>query len=259
MNKPFHYEGSIRETALPEMFFTIFKHRVPGPLDIGREDVRKRIYISDGNVLFATSTERTDRLGAYLYRRGKLSREALEKTIVKRERAGAKHGQILIEEGLLSPAELYEAIRGQMEAIVWSVFSWQEGHFSFKIGEFTEPTIRIHLPLRQVIIRGIQRAPEIKSMVARLGKKHTILRPIYCTEDLIEVALDLREYNLLRLVDGKRTIFDICTQGPFSVSENARFLYAYHVLNLVEVVDKSPTFDSGALKIRLDADRKVNL
>ena len=259
MNKPFHYEGSIEETALPEMFFTIFKHRVPGLLDIGREDVRKRIYISDGNVLFATSTDRTDRLGAYLYRQGKLSREALEQTILKREQAGAKHGQILIEEGLLSPADLYSAIRGQMEAIVWSVFSWQTGHFSFKIGDFTEPTIRIHLPLRQVIIRGIQRVPEIKSLVARLGKKHTVLRPIYCTEDLIEVALDHQEYSLLRLVDGHRTIFDICTKGPFSVSENARLLYAFRVLNLVEVVTPGEVFDSGAVKIRLDADRKVDL
>ncbi len=257
MSKPQYYEGTLRETSLPEMFFTIFRHRVPGLIDISRDGISKRIFISNGNVLHATSTDRSDRLGAYLYRTGKLSRDELERTMRRREHSGSKHGQILIEDGLLSPAELYEAIRGQMESIVWSVFTWQDGNFSFKIGEFTDPTIRIHLPMRQVIMRGVQRIPDIKAMVAKLGKKTTLLRPVYTTEDLIEIALNKDEYALLRLVDGRRTIFDVCTVGPFGVSENARMLYAYFVLNLVERTETGAGVDTGSVTIRIDADKKI--
>ncbi|RMH22528.1 MAG: DUF4388 domain-containing protein [Acidobacteria bacterium] len=253
MSSPFHYRGTLEETALPEMFFTIFRHRVPGLIDISRDGVTKRIYIQDGNVLHASSTDRADRLGAYLYRTGKLSRQDLERTIRKLAGSSAKHGQIMIEEGLLSPGELYEAIRGQMESIIWSVFSWQEGEVSFRIGEFNEPTIKIHLPMRQVILRGIKRAPDTKSLIGRLGRKQTVLRPCYCTEDLIEIAIDLEEYALLRLVDGKRTIYDVCTEGPFNVSENARLLYAFYVLQMVERVEG----DGRGVTIRLDADKKV--
>ena len=36
------------------------------------------------------------------------------------------------------------------------------------------------------------------------------------TEDLIEVAMDEPELQLLRLLDGKRSLYEVCTSGPFS-------------------------------------------
>lgn len=256
MANQFHFHGTVEETALAEMFYTIFRHRVPGQIDISRDGIAKRIYISDGNVLHASSSDRADRLGAYLYRTGKLSRQDLERTMRRRETSNTKYGQILIEERLLSPGELHQAIRGQMESIVWSVFSWQEGEVSFQIGEFKAPTIKIHLPMRQVILRGIKRIPDTKALVQRLGKKRTLFRPTYVTEDLIELALDGDEYTLLCLVDGQRTIYEICTDGPYNVSENARLLYAFYVLQMIERVDDSAASDSssGILTIRLGAD-----
>ena len=176
-------------------------------------------------------------MGAYLYRLGRLSRSDLVETMREREETGKRHGHLLIEKGLLSPGEIYQALRDQMESIVWGVFSWQEGDLSFDIGEFAEPlTVRIHLPMRQAIVRGIKQVQDTKALVARLGKKTTVFGPSYDAEDLIEVALDASEYELLIQVDGKRSLYEVCTAGPYGVSENARLLYAYHVLHLIERV-----------------------
>lgn len=258
MTNRFHYHGTLEETALSEMFYTIFRHRVPGLIDISRDGITKRITINDGSVLHASSTDRGDRLGAYLYRTQKLNREDLERTMRQREVSRIKYGQILIEEGLLSPQDLYEAIRGQMESIVWSVFSWQEGEVSFRIGEFADPAIKIHLPMRQVILRGTKRVSDTKGLVARLGRKNTVLRPAYGIEDLIELALDADEYALLRMVDGRRNLYEICSGGPLALSENARLLYAFWVLRMIERAGDEATGDgSGSIKIRLDADKKI--
>lgn len=248
----FQYEDSLEETALTEMFANIYRHKVPGLFEITHGDNVKRIYISDGNVIHATSTDRADRLGARLYRAGKLTREQLSETIELLEQSGMRHGQILLERGLLSPGELYEAIQRQVEAIVWSVFSWQTGNVRFKIGEFHESfMIKIHLPVRQVIVRGVKKLPDAKALVAKLGKKSTVFRPTYQPEDLIEIALDGEEYALLRLVDGKRSLYEVCTNGPYSASENARLLYAYHTLHLIERID-APA--STGVKIRYSRD-----
>ncbi len=252
----FEYEDSLEETALTEMFANIYRHKVPGLFEIARSDKIKRIYIADGNVFHATSTDRADRLGARLYRSGKLSREQLTETIKLLELSGKRHGQILLEHGLLSPGDLYEAIQKQAEAIVWSVFSWQTGQVRFKIGEFTENfMIKIHLPVRQVIVRGVKKLPDAKALVAKLGKKSTVFRPTYQPEDLIEIALNSEEYSLLRLVDGERSLYEICTRGPYSASENARLLYAYHTLHLIERVD-APA--SSGVKIRYAPDSTVS-
>lgn len=256
MPKNLEFRESLEEMALAEMFANIDRHKVPGLFELSWGDHCKRIYISDGNIIHAASTDQQDWLGNYLHRMGRLSKEDLAATIDIRETSDKRHGQILIEQGLLSPAELYAAVRSQMEAIVWSVFSWQQGQVTFRIGEFNDPLmIKIHLPMRQVIVRGIQRVPDVKALLARLGEKESLFRPTYCTEDLVEVALERDDYELLRLVDGKKTLLELCNEGPHSVSGNARALYAFRVLRLIEKRERA---ESTGVLIRLDSHGNVS-
>jgi hypothetical protein len=175
----------------------------------------------------------------------------------ERERTNKRYGVLLMERRLLSPGEIYDAIRKQIEAIVWSLFAWQEGSVAFSIGEYREPgSVRIQLPMRQVILHGIKRAPNAKTMVARLGRKETVFEPCYQAEELIEIAMDADEYSLLQLVDGRRTLFEICTQGPHGAAENGKVLYAFQVLQLIRQVSadkpapRASLRETGAIKIR---------
>jgi hypothetical protein len=108
-----------------------------------------------------------------------------------------------------------------------------------------------------VILQGIKRAPNAKTLVGRLGRKETVLEPCYKTEQLVELALDGDEYKLLRLVDGRRTLYDVCTQGPHGAADNAKVLYAFQTLQLIRsaVVPGPPPEPrreepTGAIKIR---------
>lgn len=264
MENSFQYRGDLAETALPEILYTIDRFQVPGVIEASRDGVVKQVYIKEGNVVHAISTDRNDSLGAYLQRSGVITPEAYLATMRERERTQRRYGVLLIEGGLLSPAEVYKAIRKQIEAVVWSLFYWHDGSVIFSIGEFREPdSVRIQIPMRQVILQGIKRAPDAKTLVARLGRKETVFEPCYKTEQLIELALDGDEYKLLSLVDGRRTLYDICTQGPHSAAENGKVLYAFQILQLVRclvpaaAVEAQPeprreegTGSTGAIKIR---------
>lgn len=174
----FQYRGDLSQTALPEILYTIDRFQVPGVIEASRDGVMKQVYIKEGNVVHATSTDREDSLGAYLQRNGVLTAEVFAETMRERERLQKRYGVLLIENGILSPAEVYRAIRKQIEAIVWSLFYWQEGSVIFSIGDFREPdSVRIQVPMRQVILQGIKRAPDAKALVARLGRKETVLEP----------------------------------------------------------------------------------
>ncbi|MCG8458426.1 MAG: DUF4388 domain-containing protein, partial [Holophagales bacterium] len=139
MPTSFQYQGTLEESSLAEMLWTIYRHKVPGVVEISNEGITKKIYVASGDVIHAASTDRTDRLGAYLYRVGRLSRNDLADTMRAREQSGKRHGQVLLERGLLTPAELYASIRSQMESIIWSLFSWTRGDVSFRIGEVDDP------------------------------------------------------------------------------------------------------------------------
>lgn len=255
----FQYRGDLSQTALPEILYTIHRFQVPGVIEATRDGVMKRVYIKEGNVVHASSSDREDSLGNYLLRTGALTPQVFEETMRERERLQKRYGVLLIERGVLSPAEIYRFIRQQIEAIVWSLFYWQDGAVIFSIGDFREPdSVRIQLPMPQVILQGIKRAPNAKALAARLGRKETVFEPCYRMEDLIEAALDGEEYGLLSLVDGRRTLFDVCTQGPHAAADNAKVMYAFQVLQLIRSVavgappQPGPKREegTGAIKIR---------
>jgi hypothetical protein len=250
--KRYQYRGDLRETALPEMLFTIYLHRVPGLIECRGGGTVRKVHLRDGAVVHASSSDRADSLGTYLLQSGKITRDQHTLTENVRKASPEKRlGELLIENGVLSPAQLYEAIQEQIRSIVWSLFSWEEGEVTFSIGEFDEDgMIRIHLPMQQVILQGVKRVPDAKTLVARLGRKDTVFEPTWTTEDLIAAALDEVELQLLRLVDGKRTLYEVCTQGPFSPAENARLVYALHVLRLIR---RQPP-GSGVVKIRFRSE-----
>jgi hypothetical protein len=260
----FQYRGDLSQTALPEILYTIDRFQVPGVIEASREGISKRVYIKEGNVVHATSSDREDSLGTYLQRSGVLSPEVFAETMAERERTKKRYGVLLIERGALSPGEIYRAIRKQIEAVVWSLFYWQDGAVVYSIGDFREPdAVKIQLPMQQVILQGIKRAPNAKALVSRLGRKETVFEPCYRVEDLIELALDADEYRLLNLVDGRRSLFEVCTQGPHGAAENGKIMYAFQVLQLVRSVspvlipeteqsreERAAGMSTGAIKIR---------
>ena len=254
MERNFHYRGDLRATALPEMLFTIYRTRINGVVEAAREGIVKEIFIKEGDVIHASSTNREDSLGAYLLRTGRLTTDDFSRAMHEREGSGSRRlGELLVDQGLLSPAVIYQAIREQIESIVWSLFAWEEGEVSFRIGEsLPADTVRILVPTRQVIVQGVKRAANAKAVVARLGRRDTLFEPAYKIEDLIELALDENETKLLRMVNGKRSLYDLCTNGPHSPAENGKLLYAYHVLQIIKksASDEVP----GVIKIKLRTD-----
>jgi hypothetical protein len=233
--RSFQYRGDLAEAGLAEILYSIDRFQVPGVIQAERAGVVKDVHLKEGRIVHASSSDVADGLGDFLLRAGRLSAEQHARMMRLREEGDRRLGVLLVEEGLFSPDAVHEAIRQQVEAIVWSLFYWEEGAVTFSIGDFPHGggRVKIDLPLRQVILQGIRRAPNAKALVTRLGKKETVLAPCWDTETLIALGLDGDEHALLRLVDGRRTLYEICTEGPFSAAENAKMLYAFQVLRLL--------------------------
>jgi hypothetical protein len=69
----------------------------------------------------------------------------------------------------------------------------------------------------------------------------------------IDIGLDAEEMDLLRRVDGRRTIDELCAVGPYSSGENAMLLFAFKVLSLVCPASKSVVSEDVASDISVEA------
>ncbi len=250
MSQRFHFKASLAESTLPEMLYSIQRFRVPGVIEARNEETTKHVYLREGYVIHAASSDRKDSLGEHLVRQGGLTPAQYAELSRDLRESKERLGVLLLKRRLLTPAAVLEAIREHIEEIVWSLFFWREGEVSFSVGEFHGPEmVQIQLPLRQVIVRGIRRAPQARPLVSRLGRKETVLEARFGWEDLIELGLDGDETRMLELVDGKRTLYDLCAEGPLAPAENAKLLYAFQVLQLVRRAAAAES--AGPVKVRL--------
>jgi len=229
------YSGELAETPLPEMLATIHRYRVPGVLEAVIGDVSKKVYIVEGDIIFASSTNRAESLGDMLLTAGRLTHEQYRaSTLLLLDNPRKRHGQVLVEMGILTEAEMRAAVLEQVQRIVWSLFDVDEGRVTFTLGEErADEVYKLRIPTPRAILHGCKTVADPRRLLARLGSKTTVLGRPPMPEHLTGFALEVGEEQLLNLVDGKRTLFELCEQGPFSAALNARVLYAFFCLGLV--------------------------
>jgi hypothetical protein len=234
MEKKFEYRGDLAVTPLPEILATIERYRVPGALSVTRGEAHRCIYLDSGLVVFATSDEAGVRLGTYLIRHGTLPEDAVHSAEARLAGDGIRLGQILLRLELLDQATLDAAVSDQVREILWGAFDWNSGEVVFEVGlRRSEETVRIDLSIAEVIVEGVRRAHSVRRFVDRLGSGHGVLE---ASEGVVPQGVFTSEEIALRgLVDGRTSVQVLCQQGPGSVAENARLLYAFFCLDLVRV------------------------
>jgi hypothetical protein len=223
-------------TPLPEVLQTVYHYKVPGVVTASHEGIEKKIFIWSGDVIFATSGDRADSLGDFLLRTGRITQEQMDQSVEMLLLSGGekRHGTVLVEMGVLSPQELFDIVTAQVKSVVFSMFSWEEGEFSFEVGQFkTDELIQLAIPARQVIFEGVKVMTDARRLVSFLGPSWTVFDPSYVPTEMGDLSLDVGEIRLLQHVDGAKTLRELITLGPGDAAQNAKLIYAFYALRLI--------------------------
>ncbi len=245
----FIYKGRLEKTTLAEMLATIHRHHVPGVMELERDGVLKHIYILDGDIIFADSNDSGERLGNLLLEEGRLTKGQLNVADDELARSkGKRLGEILVELGFLRAEELGPTVRRQVQRILWSLFNWDRGEVTFRVGRFRESEVyKITVPTARAILDGCRKITDGRGITARLGGRNAVLSRLEVPPHLAGLRLQAGERDLLEMVDGKKTLFELCESGPFSAGINARVLFAFVALQLLETETRTP----GGVRIQV--------
>lgn len=232
------YRGDLARTPLPEVLATIHRYKVPGVIECSRGVETKNIFIDDGNIIFATSSNLADALGIRLLQQGRITSSALDDSVRRLQSSGKRQGALLVEMGAIEPKELYTAVREQVQSIVWSIFEWEEGRVVFSPGrDRSGELIKLNIPTRQAILHGVRRVRDARMLVSRMGTKATVFHR-NPAEDVGDLLFPPEAERLYRHVDGRRSLVELTNTPPLTAVQNARLLYGFFALDLISV--KSP-------------------
>jgi hypothetical protein len=241
------FSGSLADNPLPEILQKIYYYKVPGVLTVSGNGGTKEIFISGGEVIFASSSFAEDRLGEFLLARGRITREQYDRSVENMKRTGKRQGTVLVEALDLTPQELYSAVKEQVIAILWSLFDWTQGEVTFKVGKFKDDEIiKLNLDTRNAILQGIRGIKDAKRVVRWLGRKEDVFEP---TDNALVVLptlpLSQVDKRVFRLVDGVRSFLGLLQASDMEAGETAKTLYALYILGLVRRKDSSVRIVAG--------------
>ncbi len=168
--------SDVRAFPLADLLSMIHDAGKSGFLLLANDGHEKSVFIHRGEVVFAASNQRVDRLGESLLRAGSITLEQLKKAD-ERWKPGDRFGKVLVEMGVLTPRDLWNAVKGQVEDIVRSLFSYTSGTVHFWDGEIQPDNIvRLALPTRRLIAEGLKRRDELFRFLAQIEDPRVQLR-----------------------------------------------------------------------------------
>lgn len=155
---PIPLSGNIQDTPLPDILEQLRQRKATGTLSVRSGAIVKSIYVKDGQIVFAASTDVHDKLGEILVRSYQLRKENLEHALqLSKKSAGLKKlGAILVENGYVTPKDLFSALKTQVKDIIFSLFLWSEGEYHFE-KHLPPDVIHLQINIQELIAEIIRR------------------------------------------------------------------------------------------------------
>jgi hypothetical protein len=195
-----------------------------------REGVVKVLYLNEGLLACASSTDPEDRLGPLLLREGRLTAKQLELAEEKAV-AGEALGSVLVNLGFIGPADLLGGARRQVERVVASLADWPEGQFRARPGALPERAVNLKLPLPTIVLSAIRAFATRQQVTASIGTLDAILE-LAPGSDL--PPLGEQEKELVRLLDARRDLRSVFAESSLDDFEAAKVILALYALGLVQ-------------------------
>ncbi len=235
--------GRLEGISLPDLMWSLCRGRRTGVLNLTREAVRKAIYVQEGRIVFAASSDPDDRLGELLLREGAIKLEQLENAL-RFIGSGKRLGTILVEAGDLSPADLVEGVLTQVRSIVLEAFTWEYGEYRFDEGPLpTEEVITLGMQTGEILLQGIRGVRSFTRVRRSVGPPRVRYRRAADTDRVLDgLSLGEGERQLLVRLEGEGTTIDaLCREVFLSNFEIYQTLWALKALGAIEEVEYAST------------------
>ncbi|MBS3956759.1 MAG: DUF4388 domain-containing protein [Clostridiales bacterium] len=239
-------EGNLKDFSLADMFRLLSSGQKTGTLYMTRSEAEGRVCFKKGRVYFASSNYNRESLGKRLVKSGVISEKQLRQAlglqkIQKKEKAGRRLGQILVDEGYLEGKILENFIQDQINDTLFDLFRWEEGDLRFEAEDTCEDEdIGISVSVENIIMESARRL----EMWARIRERIPTLDTRFVMaaapgEKSIEIHLKPREWMLLCFLHGGRSVHELTELTGYNDFETAKILYGMHSAGLIEKLNVS--------------------
>jgi hypothetical protein len=205
-------EGDLSRIEVPDLLTFLHMGRKTGVFVLERPEQETKIYVREGQPVFATSTKDSLRFGEVLVRLGKLTPERLSAVLRRQRTGGFRIGQVLLIEKVLKEEELASFLKVQVSEVIFDTFEWRGGTFTFY--DSVQPpvtAVTLEMDLQNLIMEGVRRIDERDRLREVFPDLAMVVEAVANPERVKQsVTLTQEEWRVFFLVDGRRSLAEVC-------------------------------------------------
>jgi len=282
--------GTIKDFGLGDIFQLIGIQRKTGILTLEEDGDAVTVKFLEGQVVGADTRSESveDLLGAVLVRTGRITADQLGQALKLQKKTLQRLGFILVKNNFINEEELVEALRVQSLQIVYRLFRWRSGKYSFAGSEDLDYDQKHFVPIsaETILMEGarmidewplIERRIRSDDMIVRLSEagKTLDLESVQATDTDLDIdfgfdqqpkdevpeaakeeaqdgiEISEEERQVLRLVDGQRTVRGINDHVNMGEFDTYRLLAELVNRKLIEEVKRTNASEVGRAPRRL--------
>lgn len=235
--------GNIQDFGLSDFLYLVDRGYKTGCLHLNHNDDAAILFFEKGKLTAAArKREQNETMGELLVRLGTINPQQLE-TARQHSNDGLNLGQVLVEQQILSEAELQRALQVHIEEdVVYGLFGWPEGEFVFEHGQRPKPEMPIMpipVSVENLIMEGVRRIDEWGRIKDRIPSTDMIARFVdQPGEKAKGVKLSPEEWRVFARINGRETLASIAQSTNLSEFDVCRVVYGFVTAGLVEVMPK---------------------
>jgi len=219
----FHLHGDLKDLRIPRLlaalreddFTGVFQAttRPPGagapPSDDDASETTREIHFSGGHIAWAISTDREESLKAYLLRNGALTEAQWAEAETRARETTLRDA--LTGLGFVGARELMQIEKGRAEEIVQALFSARDGEYRVRERQLAPGTPDLGIDPRPLILKGVLELGDRALVLDEIGSLDTVFVVKRSVLEEPGFALPGEFQSVLRHMDGKRSVAQVCT------------------------------------------------
>jgi hypothetical protein len=243
MADTFPLSGNIDPKTFPFLLVDLYRRGATGSLKVEGPTHPKALYFRGGRVLFGSSNDPKDQLGAILIENGKITQEQLDDVNTK-VGPGNPLAKVLAESGYVNQRELGEAARIKVERILSDLIGYETGTFEFEDGVLPKGAVDLKLSTEKLLLAAGSRITDRGFVLRHLESLGVVLAAVPDWEALVaEIRSEVG--TLLERLDGQRSLKDAVALTRFDEFDGAKLACGLLFLGLAKKLDAAAAAPAG--------------
>lgn len=238
------FAGDVKNVPLLGLMNLLGQNRETGRLVVKSGETERVVLLKNGDVASVGSNLPRDRLGTFLVRLGRVREADLERAQQICLQSGQRIGQVLVQQQLVKPHELWGCIQEQITELFAEVCGWTEGSFLLcRVAPDQAFPSTPPLSMQGLLMESVRRADEMSVFRERIPTVNTRLRR---TAKPPKDNAPQEERDALALFSPEASVAELAKAMHTNEFEGTRLCYQLLKGGLIEIMKAAaparPTF-----------------